>query len=340
MGATPEITVLLPVRNAGAWLAEAVASTLDNDRQLQVVVIDDASDDGAVSALAASRLGDKIELLRPGRVGLAGALAIGLQHARAPWLARMDADDISAPHRLDRSLATLEALPPNHQYVVSCAVQPFSDAGEVSAGMQRYCHWINGLRTPSQHWRGRLVEQPLANPTTIAATEAVRAVGGFRDGPFPEDYDLWLRLFAKGARFHKLPDVMLQWRDHASRFTRRNWRCKRDRVATRKADHMLLTWPELAAGNQAQIIGAGDEAKLWCDLLAERRVDVQRAFDIGRRVGGKLRGRVDVVDQTVFAEHLNIPTLVAVSRAGGRDEIRQQLQQLGLTEARDFYCVC
>ena len=76
----------MPVRNAGQWLQTAVSSILANAAALQLVLVDDGSTDGAVDDLVRAGLPDHAVVLRPGRVGLAGALQLGLEQASAPWL--------------------------------------------------------------------------------------------------------------------------------------------------------------------------------------------------------------------------------------------------------------
>ena len=88
------------------------------------------------------------------------------------------------------------------------------------AGMQRYADWVNSLNTGADIDRELLVESPLVHPAATMRVEAVRAIGGYRSGPFPEDYDLWLRLRRAGWRLARVPEVLVHMSDHNGRLTR------------------------------------------------------------------------------------------------------------------------
>ena len=74
--------------------------------------------------------------------------------------------------------------------------------------------------TPELLFRDRLVESPLCHPSVLLRREALERVGGWREGDFPEDWDLWLRLLGAGGRLSVVPQVLHRWRDHDARLTR------------------------------------------------------------------------------------------------------------------------
>ena len=104
----PEVTVLMPVRDAARFVGAAVDSLLAQTvHALEVIVVDDGSVDGSLDIVRA-RADRRISILEPGGgVGVARALNIGLGAARAPVVARQDADDVAHPRRLERQLAVL-----------------------------------------------------------------------------------------------------------------------------------------------------------------------------------------------------------------------------------------
>ena len=105
----PHVSVLLPVRNGGAWFALALQSILDQDGcDFELIVIDDGSSDGTSELLAACP-DARLRVLRREGGGLVAALNAGLELARGDYVARMDADDIALPGRLARQAATLDA---------------------------------------------------------------------------------------------------------------------------------------------------------------------------------------------------------------------------------------
>src|SRR5688500_18943327 len=97
----PRVSVLLPVRNGLPWLREALdglsRQTLSD---FELLALEDGSTDGTAEMLAAW-LDTRLRVIPTGGVGVAAALTIGLDQARAPLVARHDADDVSVPARLE-----------------------------------------------------------------------------------------------------------------------------------------------------------------------------------------------------------------------------------------------
>src|SRR5579862_6541423 len=108
---TPVISVIMPVRNGAEWLSEAVASVRGQDfGDFEFLIVDDGSQDATADVLAASAHADaRIKVMRQPAQGIVAALNNAIAVARAPYLARLDADDIAEPNRLARQFTFLEA---------------------------------------------------------------------------------------------------------------------------------------------------------------------------------------------------------------------------------------
>src|SRR4029077_16547669 len=89
-----------------------------------------------------------------------------------------------------------------------------------NAGMRSYVGRLNGLLDHNAITRDLFVESPFSRPTVMMRAELFRRLGGYREFDGPEDYDLWLRAHAAGARFATLAEVLLDWRDGPSRLSR------------------------------------------------------------------------------------------------------------------------
>lgn len=325
----PLVSVVLPVRNGGALLAAAVASILGQTlRALELLVVDDGSTDGAVAALPAD---PRLRVLaNPGR-GLVSALNHGMQAARGAFLARMDADDESLPTRLERQLALLDAEPA----VGICAAQVeiVTADGPPAAGNRAYQDWLNALTRPADIRRELFVESPLPHPSVVLRRAAWERLGAYRDGPWPEDYELWLRAAAAGIGMAKPDGILLRWRDHPGRLTRTDPRCTRRRLLELKADALAR---DVLRGRPVLLWGATDTGAVLHDRLLAHGVAVRAFVDLDpRKIGGRKRGR-PVLPVAAARAHADAFILATVSQRSVKPAIRADLAALGRVEGEDW----
>ncbi len=332
----PRVAVLLPVRDAAATVGAAAVSLLRGRyRDLTLIAVDDGSTDASAAALDRLAARDRrVRLLRAPGEGIALALNRALAASDAELVARMDADDVSWPGRLEAQVAALDADPA--LVAVGGRVRLFP-RGQLRDGMRRYVAWLNSLITPALVARDLFVEAPLCHPATLLRRAPLAAVGGWRDGDFPEDYDLWLRLSAAGGRLANLPVTVLDWREGPRRLTRTDARYGLDR-------HLALKCAALASGplrGRAEVAlwGAGETGRAFADGLLRVGIRVVAFVEVDRKkVGRTIRGAP--VHHFEEVERLRgLPVLVAVGAAGARDLIRTELRGRGFEEPRDFRCV-
>jgi glycosyltransferase involved in cell wall biosynthesis len=184
----PLVSVLLAVRNDTRFLGEAVesvlAQTLDD---LELILVDDASDE-PVAEVADRR----VTLLRNDeRRGLAGSLNGALERASGKYVARLDADDVALPNRLERQVERLRNEP--RVAVVGSAVRDLDESG-----VRGRTHVMPAGAVPLR-WHA-LFSSPFFHPTVVVDRELLDAHGLRYDESFEEseDYDLWTRLFEHG----------------------------------------------------------------------------------------------------------------------------------------------
>ncbi|MFM7100208.1 MAG: glycosyltransferase family 2 protein, partial [Verrucomicrobiota bacterium] len=157
----PRVSILLPVRNGMATLARALDSLRGQTLpDWELVAVDDGSADGTGEFLqAAARRDPRIRVFSRPAQGLVPALNAGLAVARAPAVARMDADDEMLPTRLERQADWLERHP--DVGLVSCRVEFGGDRAS-AAGYARHVDWLNAQLTPEEMALRRFVEAPVA----------------------------------------------------------------------------------------------------------------------------------------------------------------------------------
>lgn len=333
----PRVSVLLPVRDAQATLPACLASlaaqTLSDH---EVLALDDGSRDASGDLLdAAARHDPRLRVVHSEPRGLVVALNAGLALARAELVARMDADDVALPSRLELQASTLARDPSLD--VLGSRVAVLGDPGRPNPGMRAYLAWQNQLLDHATISRDLLVESPLVHPSVMLRSAALRALGGYRETGGPEDYDLWLRGHAAGWRFAKRPEMLLLWRDRPDRLTRVDPRYAPARFRAMKLQ-ALLRGP-LAGERPVVLWGAGPIGKGWARALsaAGRRVAAFVEVDPGR-IGRRLHGApvVEASGATAFPGALH---LAAVGQPGARERIRGAAHALGLLEGRDLLAV-
>jgi glycosyltransferase involved in cell wall biosynthesis len=322
------ISVVLPYRDAAGTVVAALESVLQEDVVGEVIAVDDGSVDGGPSR--ALRMRDaRIKHVQTGGVGVALALRAGVERAEGDLIARMDADDISLPGRIAAEAAMLEA--DRALAVASCAVEAI---GDVRDGMRAFVAWQNAIITQDDHARAIFVEAPVCHPAVTMRRSALEAVGGYRDAPWAEDYDLWLRLDQAGFRLAKVPRVLFQWRQSEASLTRGDVRCSIERLRAARA---LYLAPRLRGmARPIAIWGAGPTGTRLARELEKHGIVTSRFVDIDpRKIGRRRRGAPIVGSEHVSREHT---VVVAVGVRGARELVRSELASRGFVEGRDFLC--
>jgi glycosyltransferase involved in cell wall biosynthesis len=331
----PRVSVLLPVRNAASTLGECLASLAAQTlADHEVVAVDDHSTDGSRAILEeAARRDPRVRVVgNPGEGLVAGLNAAG-KAARASLLARMDADDVCHPDRLLAQAACLRASP--DLSVLGTCVRLVGTEGR-SEGMHAYVRWLNRLLDHDAIVRDLFVESPLAHPSVMMRAEMLARLGGYRAFDGPEDYDLWLRAHAAGARFAKLPDVLLDWRDGPARLSRTD-----PRYAPARFRDLKIRALEAGAlaRRPAVVWGAGPVGKGWSRALRARGHHVAAFVEVHpRRLGARIHG-VPVVPVEAAAATPGALHLAAVGQPGAREEIRRHAARLGLRDGADLIAV-
>jgi glycosyltransferase involved in cell wall biosynthesis len=330
--------VLIPVWNAAETLGEALQDVAAQTMPAWecILVLDGPTDRSGEIASEYARRDARFRVLVRAHEGLVPTLNAGLAEVRAPVVARFDADDRMHPERLALQLALLAAR--SDVGVVTCGVA-YDLVGAApergGAGMDRHVAWLNSLDTPAKLRAARCIDAPVVHPATAFRTERVRSLGGYRNGPFAEDHDLWLRLFAAGVTFARVPETLVTWRDRADRMTRRDGRYAED--GRRRLVHAHLCDGPLAPPRHARIWGAGRYGRRHALALVQRGARIDDLIDVDpKKIGQRMAGGLRVV----AAESIGPPDgrliLAAVASAGARTLIAAFLAARGYEEERDW----
>jgi len=203
----PLVSVVMPVHNGGPYLAEAVDSIRSQTfEDFEFVIVDDGSTDGTPEFLdRVSAVDQRVRVYTQVRRGLVATLNRACSLARGELLARMDADDIAAAHRLAAQVARMQSDP--GLGVLGGNITVMKDDGGT----------IYDVRYPSSDAEIRAIlrsSSAFAHPAVMMRRSAFEHLGGYRSAfADAEDYDLWLR-FGETSRLGNLPTSVLRYRFH------------------------------------------------------------------------------------------------------------------------------
>lgn len=335
LSASPLVTVLLPVFNGQETIGRALASirsqTLRDHETL--VVANGCTDDSVAIARDFSRTDARVRVRELPEPGLVGALNLGLQSARGEVVARLDADDTMMPQRLERQWQALQEHP--EWCVVGCGVQHEAHERQAGEGMRRHVAWLNSLRTPEDIRVSRFIDSPVAHPSVSFRRQAVLELGGYREGDFPEDYELWLRVLAAGRVIGRVEELLVSWQDGPGRLTRTDARYRQE--AHRRLRHQYLLSGPLAKGRRCRIWGAGPFGRKHAKLLSVAGANIDDLIDIDpRKLGRVVAGGLPVAGVETVQGPDGRLVLVCVGTPGARELIVRELEDRGYRAERDY----
>jgi glycosyltransferase involved in cell wall biosynthesis len=213
-GTTPLVTVALAVADGERYVRAAVLSVLRQSLgDLELIVVDDGSTDATADILAGFD-DERVRVIRHDeRRGLAASLNRALEEARGRYVARLDADDVALPRRLERQVKRIQSEP--RVAVVGTAALELDEQGRLGA-LHRMPPGATAVR-----WAA-LFGSPFLHPSVLVDREALERHGLGYDPEFleSEDYDLWARLLAVEDG-DNLDEPLLLYRTHAAQASRR-----------------------------------------------------------------------------------------------------------------------
>jgi glycosyltransferase involved in cell wall biosynthesis len=257
------VSVVMSVYNGEPYLKAAIESVLRQSLgSFEFVIVDDGSSDGSDRIIRDfARDHRNIVLISQANRGLPAALNRGIEHAHHNLIARMDADDIMMPSRLERQALFLQQNP---DVSVACS----------------YVHLINkdglvvGDSRPGFPAPDRISIEPskflaFSHSSVMMRKQEVLSVGGYREDFFyAEDQDLWARLIVHGCRIAVQPEFLMMHRVHSSSISMRNL----------AKQHLLC---ELVYSNLTRALAGHEELSLnEFVAIRARRPFLQKAGDL------------------------------------------------------------
>lgn len=334
--AVPRISVTMPCYECGDTVAEALDSLLAQEgADFEVVAVNDGSTDDTAGILAEyARRDSRVRCFSIPHGGVIRAANAAIEAARGEYIARMDADDIALPGRLAAQAALLDGHP--DVGLAGCRVR-FGGCRKTCRGYARYVDWTNKLLTHEAISLNRFVEFPVPNPSIMFRRSTLEEHGPYREGDFPEDYDLLLRWLEGGVRMMKADAELLVWNDPPDRLSRTHPRYDVDAFYRIKTEY-LARW--LKRNNPhhpvVHILGSGRTTRKRADRLLAHGIKFAAYYDVDpKKIGHRVNG-LTVRDRSEIpgpGEGFCIPY---VASRGAREEIFKFFDERGSVLGRDY----
>ena len=219
----PKVSVLMPAYNAEKYIAEAIESILNQTyKDFEFIIVDDCSTDDTAKIIKKYAKKDKrIKYFKNDEnSGVTVSLNNGLKHCSGEFIARMDADDISLKDRFHEQLRFLKDFD-----VIGTNIVFVNEDGK-QIGKRNYDEDVSKVIT---------IESPLAHPTVMFKKSLVKERGYLEDLIAGQDYDLWLYLYSKGAKFKVIQKPLLKYRLHKETIkSKKTKQTIRDTLKTKK----------------------------------------------------------------------------------------------------------
>jgi hypothetical protein len=232
----PSISVIMSVHNGRRFLSETIESVLAQSwSDFEFIIVDDGSSDGSTEVIRGYAERDsRLQVLTQEKHGLTRSLNRGLTVARGEFVARQDADDISAPERLAVQRDYMQQNPNLAAVGSWCR---FIDEAGVETG---------GLRYPVQHeeiaW-AMLGYTAIAHPSAMLRRSAIDRFGAYDETfTYAQDYELWTRWISLGAQLQNIPKDLIFYRVWSGQISLEKNKIQTEcalRAATKYVSHCL-----------------------------------------------------------------------------------------------------
>ena len=163
-------------------------------------------------------------------------------------------------------------------------------------------------------------------------------LGKYRDGCYPEDYELWLRMVRAGCQLAKLPEILLDWTDHPNRLTRTDPRYSRKAFDRLRASYLCKD-PRLATNRPLVVWGAGRHTRKRVKNLLAYGFQITAWIDVDTKKIGHQVWDAPVVAASWLDGRERPFVLSYVIKHGAREEIRQELESRGYRRGEDYLMV-
>ncbi len=237
--ARPIVSVVMAAHNAMPYLPEAVESILQQSlRDFEFIIVNDGSTDGSAAWLDSRAADDpRVRVLNQENIGLTKSLNRGLNAAHGKFIARMDADDVSLPGRLEAQVRHLQSHP--DLGVVGTFAETINAKGDRIGRVKPASRVVGHLQA---QWQ-LLFKNAMVHPSVMMPKDVALSLGGYDcRWNTSQDYDLWSRI-SEVYKVANLPQVHLHYRVHGKSISSSRSKIQRENsraISTRNISRLNL----------------------------------------------------------------------------------------------------
>lgn len=337
-GSSPQVSVLLPAYNAASSIEKSVQSILNQTfTDFECLIVNDGSTDETPELVEAfSAMDSRVRLINRPHAGIVPTLNHGIGLAEGRLIARMDADDLAHPERLKKQCGLMM----EHPEIGFCGTRVhFRGDKKTATGYHRYVNWTNSLVSTDDILLNRFVESPFSHPSVMFRKEVAEVHGGYRNGDFPEDYELWLRWMDASVKPAKVDEVLLDWLDTPQRLSRTDSRYRQEAFYATKAIY-LARWLEQNNPFHPEVCiwGGGRITRRRADHLLRHGIHIKAWIDIHPGRIGKKIGGYPVWSPDDLPGPDEVFVIPYVGSTGAQKLITSHLHSKGYRPGRDYIC--
>ncbi len=326
------VTVVFPFFNAQNSITSALESIRNQSYEyFECLMIDNnSSDESALIAQEFAAKDPRFKYLTQKRQGVTFASNLGSQNAKGKYIARMDADDVCFPQRLELQI---NFLIENPEYeVVSGLVSYHSSIDFKTQGFRDYVKWVNGITTYDDILRQRFVESPIVNPSAMWLRSTEMRYGSYRNGDFPEDYEMWLRWLSHGVKMAKINTPLIQWNDAPSRLTRTHAHYRQEAFYAIKSQYLSMEIKQRIKGRKLAIWGASRTARQRAQMIESFGLTIDQYIDIST----KRQLQTKVITHLQLGSSKENYVVVYVPQPAMKQQVIAFLHEKGYHEIEDY----
>lgn len=325
------ISIVLPYYNSAQTLPHAIQSILTQTYlNFEFLLIDNNSTDQSSKIARRFALEDsRIKLLSASQQGVVFTANAGMKAAKGTYIARMDADDVAHPERIERQLKHLKSNP---EISISATQVSYKTKNAELNDFSYFVKWSNNLTTWNDIYQNRFVEFPVVNPTMMFRRSVLEDIGYLEEGDFPEDYEWFLRAIDRGHKIEKLPLPLLDWQDGPKRLTRTDQRYEANAFFQIKTKYLAKHLKNIKQ-TKTWIWGAGKLGLKRSQLLLAHGIEINGYIDIKK--GKHLSNYSCIHFQDIVLE--SQPFIISyITNRDRRDEVRDFLNSKGYKEGMNY----